>query len=165
MLDPLQPLIDIVPDNVFSSMTSNRNMLQVIFFALFLGICLVLIPPEKAKPVIDFFDGINDVVLKMVDIIMLSAPYGVFALLASLIIDFAGDNPAEAIDLFKALGSYSITVVLGLGLMVSVVYPIAIRTLAKIPIAHFFKSICTSAIIGIFNQLKCRYLTSYDGTM
>ena len=84
---PLQALEDLVPSNIFEAASSNRNMLQVIFFAVFFGIGLILIPEEKSKPVTAFFDGFNDVILKMVDLIMLAAPYGVFALLAALIVE------------------------------------------------------------------------------
>jgi Na+/H+-dicarboxylate symporter len=80
---PLQALEDLVPQNIFAAATNNRNMLQVIFFAVFFGIGLILIPEEKGKAVKDFFDGFNEVILKMVDLIMLAAPYGVFALLAA----------------------------------------------------------------------------------
>ncbi|MEM9143612.1 MAG: dicarboxylate/amino acid:cation symporter, partial [Bacteroidota bacterium] len=109
---PLKPLEDLVTDNIFASATSNRNMLQVIFFAVFFGIGLILIPPETGSTVKHFFDGFNEVILKMVDLIMLAAPYGVFALLASIVVE------APSIDLFKALAWYSITVIIGLGLMV-----------------------------------------------
>lgn len=109
---PLQALEDLVPENIFDAATSNRNMLQVIFFALFFGIGLILIPEEKGKTVKNFFDGFNEVILKMVDLIMLAAPYGVFALLAALVVE------SPNLDLFKALGWYAITVVLGLMLMI-----------------------------------------------
>ena len=105
---PLQALEDIVPDNIFNAATSNRNMLQVIFFAVFFGVGLILIPEEKGKYVKGFFDGFNEVILKMVDLIMLAAPYGVFALLAALVVE------SPSMDLFKALGWYALTVVLGL---------------------------------------------------
>lgn len=105
---PLQALEDIVPDNIFNAATSNRNMLQVIFFAVFFGVGLILIPEEKGKTVKDFFDGFNEVILKMVDLIMLAAPYGVFALLAALVVE------SPSLDLFKALGWYAMTVVMGL---------------------------------------------------
>ena len=82
---PLQPLVDIFPSNIFKSFV-EASMLQVIFFALFVGICLLLIGEKKAKPLIDFFDSLNEVVMKMVDLIMLFAPYAVFALLANVII-------------------------------------------------------------------------------
>jgi Na+/H+-dicarboxylate symporter len=74
---PLQALVDIVPSNIFKATTDNGNMLQVIFFALFFGIGLILIPAEKAKAVKDFFDAFNEVILKLIDLIMLVAPYGI----------------------------------------------------------------------------------------
>ncbi len=109
---PLQALEDLVPSNIFSAASSNRNMLQVIFFAVFFGIALILIPEEKGATVKKFFDGFNEVILKMVDLIMLSAPYGVFALMAALVVE------APSTDLFAALGMYAFCVVLGLALMV-----------------------------------------------
>src|SRR6056300_1648761 len=71
---PLQGLVDLVPDNIFKATTENGNMLQVIFFALFFGIGLILIPAEKSKPVKDFFDAFNEVILKLIDLIMMAAP-------------------------------------------------------------------------------------------
>jgi len=111
---PLQALEDLVPQNIFEASTSNKNMLQVIFFAIFFGIGLILIPEEKGVTVKKFFDGFNDVILKMVDLIMLAAPYGVFALLVALVVE------SPSIDLFKALGWYSVTVVLGLVTMIGI---------------------------------------------
>ena len=117
---PLQALVDIVPSNIFDAATDNANMLQIIFFSIFFGIGLILIDEKKAKPVKDFFDALNDVILKMIDLIMLAAPYGVFALLAALVVD------APSPDLFRALGLYSISVLLGLSLMI-VFYIILVR--------------------------------------
>ena len=104
---PLQPLVDIFPSNIFNSF-AEPAMLQVIFFALFVGICLLLIPEKKAKPLIDFFDSLNEVVMKMVDLIMLFAPYAVFALMANVIIAFD-----DTTILVKLLG-YAACVVFGL---------------------------------------------------
>ena len=84
---PLQPLVDVVPDNVFKAATSNGDMLKVIFFVVFFDIGLILVPEDKAKPVKEFFDGLNEVILKLIDLIMLAAPYGVFALLAALVVE------------------------------------------------------------------------------
>ncbi|MFY7811302.1 MAG: dicarboxylate/amino acid:cation symporter, partial [Flavobacterium sp.] len=84
---PLQPLIDIVPDNFFMALTDNTSMLQVILFVVLLGIGLISIEEEKAKPVIDFFKGLNDVIMKIIDFIMLGAPYGVFALMCALMVE------------------------------------------------------------------------------
>lgn len=111
---PLQALEELVPSNFFAAASDNGNMLQVIFFALFFGISLILIPPKKAEPVMRFFDGFNEVILKMIDLIMLAAPYGVFALLAALVAE------APSKDLFIALLWYAFTVVLGLALMLCV---------------------------------------------
>jgi len=112
---PLQFVVDIVPVNIISSASENKNMLQIIFFAILFGISIIVIPDEKTVYVRGFFDGINDIILYIVDLIMKFAPYGVFALLASLVVDFGA-----SIDLFLALGYYSVTVTLGLLLMIFV---------------------------------------------
>jgi Na+/H+-dicarboxylate symporter len=110
---PLQALEDLVPSNIFEAASDNGNMLQVIFFAIIFGVGLILIPIEKSTPVKDFFDGFNEVILKLIDLIMLTAPYGVFALLAALVVE------APSADLFIALLWYAFSVVLGLILMIS----------------------------------------------
>lgn len=111
---PLQALEDLVPSNIFGAASDNGNMLQVIFFAIFFGLGLILIPEKTAKPVKDFFDGFNEVILKMIDLIMLTAPYGVFALLAALVVE------SPSADLFAALAMYALTVLIGLALMIGV---------------------------------------------
>ncbi len=111
---PLQALEDLVPSNIFSAASDNGKMLQVIFFAIFFGVGLILIPEKQAAPVKAFFDGFNEVILKLIDIIMLAAPYGVFALLAALVVE------SPSLDLFRALAWYALCVVLGLILMVCV---------------------------------------------
>jgi Na+/H+-dicarboxylate symporter len=108
---PLQALVDIFPSNIFQSFV-EASMLQVIFFALFVGICLLLIGEEKAKPLVDFFDSLNEVVMKMVDLIMLFAPYAVFALLANVIIAF------DDTEILLKLLWYALCVVGGLILMI-----------------------------------------------
>jgi len=138
---PLQPLVDMVSGNIFSSITDNSRMLQVIFFALLFGVAMVLIEPEKAEPVKAFFDGVNDIIIKIVEIIMYSAPYGVFALLAGLIIDFAGDNPQQAIELFSVLGYYGLVVLLGLAFMAFVVYPTLLKIFTGQSYGAFFSAI------------------------
>ncbi|MFK7847026.1 MAG: dicarboxylate/amino acid:cation symporter, partial [Rhodothermales bacterium] len=87
---PLQVLVDIVPSNFFSAASSNRNMLQIVFFSIFVGIGLIMIPKEKGKPLLDLFDSLNDLIIKLVDVIMYLAPIGVFALLAGTITSIAG---------------------------------------------------------------------------
>jgi Na+/H+-dicarboxylate symporter len=138
---PLQFIIDIVPSNIVDAMSNNANMLQVIFFALLFGVSMVLLPEKKIKPVKKFFDSLNHIVLKMIDIIMLTAPYGVFALLAGLIVDMAGDNPSDSISLFAALGLYSLTVMIGLALMIFAVYPLIIRFFSPLKYSRFVRAI------------------------
>ena len=138
---PLQALIDLVPQNIFEAATSNRNMLQVIFFAVFFGIGLILIPEEKAKTVKNFFDGFNEVILKMVDLIMLAAPYGVFALLAALIAE------SPSVDLFKALAWYALTVVIGLALMI-LMYNLLVFIFTKKRPSFFMKAISPAQLLA-----------------
>jgi Na+/H+-dicarboxylate symporter len=108
---PLQALVDIFPSNIFQAM-GEAKMLQVIFFALFVGISLLLIGEKKAKPMIDIFDSLNEVVMKMVDLIMLFAPYAVFALMANVIIAF------DDTEILLKLLQYALCVVVGLLLMI-----------------------------------------------
>jgi len=138
---PLQALIDLVPSNIVSAASSNRNMLQVIFFAVFFGISLILIPQEKAKTVKDFFDGLNEVILKMVDLIMLAAPYGVFALMAALVVE------APSADLFAALGMYAVSVVFGLLVMV-VFYILLVKIVTKKSPRFFLNGIAPAQLLA-----------------
>lgn len=138
---PLQALVDIVPSNIFEAATNNRNMLQIIFFAVFFGIGLILIPEDKATPVKKFFDGFNEVILKMVDLIMLAAPYGVFALLAALIVE------SPSLALFKALGMYAFCVVLGLLLMIGV-YILVVAVVAKKSPKFFLNGISPAQLLA-----------------
>lgn len=137
---PLQPLIDIVPDNFFHSLSNNGLMLQIIFFAIFFGVCLLFIPAERSKPVLSFVDGVLDVFLKMVDLVMQAAPFFVFALLAGVISKMAGDDIGKVIEIFKGLSWYTITVLAGLLLMIFVLYPLVLKIFVKkIPYKGFFK--------------------------
>lgn len=109
---PLSFIEDMVPNNLFNALGDNGSMLKVIFFVIFFGISMLMIPQEKAKPIKDFFDALNDVVLKMVDLIMIGAPFAVFALLATVIVT------SESWEVLQALLWYSATVIFGLLLMV-----------------------------------------------
>ncbi len=138
---PLQALVDLVPSNIFKATTDNRNMLQVIFFAIFFGIGLILIPEKKAKPVKEFFDAFNEVILKLIDLIMLAAPYGVFALLAALVVE------APSADLFKALGMYAITVIIGLLIMV-LFYVLLVKIVTKKSPRFFINGISPAQLLA-----------------
>ncbi|WP_299779568.1 dicarboxylate/amino acid:cation symporter [uncultured Formosa sp.] len=138
---PLQALEDIVPSNIFQAASDNGNMLQVIFFAIFFGIGLILIPEEQSKPVKEFFDGFNEVILKLIDIIMLAAPYGVFALLAALVVE------APSADLFKALGWYAFSVILGLIIMM-LTYSVIVYIFTKKTPKFFFNGISPAQLLA-----------------
>ena len=140
---PLQFLIDIIPINIFEAASSNGNMLQIIFFAILFGISIVMLPSEKTIYVRGFFDGVNDIILKIVDLVMLVSPYGVFALLGALIVDFGASS-----SLFIALAKYSITVVVGLLLMIFCIYPLAIKIFTKVRYFYFFKAISPAQMLA-----------------
>jgi len=138
---PLDFLVDMVPDNAFSALGNNKLMLQVIFLAMFLGISLLLVGEKSAKPLKDFFDSLNDVVLKMVDLIMLTAPFAVFALLANVVVS-SGDP-----ELLYALLFYSGVVVGGLLLMVCF-YLILVTVITKRNPLWFLKQISPAQLLA-----------------
>lgn len=138
---PLNALVEMVPNNIFLAASNNRNMLQVIFFALFFGIGMILLPPKKIKPVKKFFDSFNNIILKLIDMIMLAAPYGVFALLAALVVE------APSLELFQALALYAITLLLGLAAMI-VVYIMIIRVFTNKKVDFFMKGIAPAQLLA-----------------
>jgi len=136
---PLQFIVDMVPENIILSISDNKLMLQVIFFAIFFGITLAVVPNDKGAPVKNFISSINEVFLRMVDTIMAAAPFFVFALLAGVVAKMA-DSPAEVFQIFRGLGSYTITVLIGLGVMLFAFYPLVTSTfIKKISYKKFFK--------------------------
>lgn len=145
---PLQPLVDMVPKNVVGAAADNKGMLQVVFFALLVGVALLRIPREKGETVLRFFDGLNDVIIKIVEFIMIIAPYAVFALVASLLVDIAGDNPQVAMEILGALGYYAITVIIGLLAMILIVYPILFKLFTKVKYINFFKGIRPAQLLA-----------------
>ena len=145
---PLQPLVDMVPSNFFNSASSNRNMLQVVFMAIFIGIGLIQIPKEKGKPVQQFFESLTDVVIKLVDIIMLMAPIGVFALIAETINKVAGNSPSEILELLGALGYYMFAVIVGLIAHAAITYTGIMRLMTKMPLETFYKGIAPAQLLA-----------------
>jgi Na+/H+-dicarboxylate symporter len=126
---PLAALVDMVPENIVLSLGNPKLMLQVIFFAIFFGICLLFIPIDKSSPVVKLFDGINEVFLKMVDIVMKAAPFFVFALMAGVLSKMA-NNLNDLIDVLVGLGAYSMVVFVGLLLLI-LLYPLIVSTFVK----------------------------------
>jgi len=141
---PLFFIVDMVPDNIVKSMSDNSKMLQIILFAILFGISMVLLPDKKVKPVRKFISSLNDIILKLIDMIMATAPFGVFALLAALIVDFSGDS-----ELFAALGLYFLTVVMGLLLIIVLFYPMFLKLfIRKASILKFFKAIIPAQMVA-----------------
>lgn len=134
---PLQFLVDMVPDNIFLAASDNTSMLKVIVFAIFFGITMILIPPEVNKPVLDFFKSLNAIIIKMIGLIMLFAPYGVGALIAGVVVDYA-ENLGE---LMKAVGVFFATVFFGLILMIYGVYFIYLKLLGRVPFKIFVRKL------------------------
>lgn len=123
-------------------------MLQVIFFAIFFGIVLIMIPRETAQPVINLINGVNEVFLKMVEIVMNAAPFFVFALMAGVLAKMA-ETTAEVIEIFKGLLSYSLVLVGGLFFMVFIFYPLFIKVFVpKLGYTDFFKRISPAQFLA-----------------
>ncbi len=133
-------LLDIIPTNPIRAFVEGR-MLQIIFFALFAGVCLTLIPPERSRPVVTFFEGVNDLIVKMVHIIMWLAPYGVFALIAAVVADFG-------LDILLALLKYSVVTVVGLVLHMVIIYSVTVRLLGRMKPGQFFRAIRPAQLIA-----------------
>jgi len=140
-IGPLDFLVNLVPQNIFSATTSNSNMLQVIFFTIFFGICLLLLPAERQRPLKELFDVTNEVMLKMVDLIMVTAPYAVMALIASLVAETTNG------ELFWALLNYSLVLLLGMALLLGF-YALLIRFYAGLTPRYFFKGIFPAQLVA-----------------
>jgi len=145
---PLKFIVEMVPDNIFASLSGNGLMLQVIFFAIFFGITLVLIPEEASAPIINLVNGMNSIFLKMVDLVMKAAPFFVFCLLAGVVAKMA-DSPQEVFEIFIGLGSYSLTLFSGLFLLTFLVYPLIVKSLvSKMSFKDFFKNISPAQFLA-----------------
>jgi len=145
---PLDFFVDIVPENVVQAASDNSNMLQVVFLAILLGIGIIHIPREKGEILVEFFDSLNDVIIVIVDFIMKTAPYGVFALMAGVIVDLAGDNLGKAVELLGALGWYCVAVIIGLTLHVLIVYSSLFKMFSKMKLRDFFRAIRPAVLLG-----------------
>ena len=133
---PLGFLEEIVPSNIVDAASSNSRILQVIFFAVFFGLAALSIPREKIKPVINFLDGVNDIIFRMVNYIIAFAPIGVTALIAGLVVSYGGE-----MSIFVALGAYALCVIGGMLFLLLLFYPLLIRLFTKTPVTKFLKAI------------------------
>ncbi len=145
---PLQPIVDMVPSNFFGAASNNRNMLQIVFVSILIGIGLIQVNKEHAEPVLKLFEGFNHVIIRLVDIIMLMAPIGVFALIADTINSVAKDNLAQVVELLSALGYYCLTVILGLFIHTVVTYPLLLKLFTPMKLKTFFQGIAPAQLVA-----------------
>lgn len=145
---PLQVFVDMTPDNIFGALSNNGRMLQVVFFSLLFGIALVLIPSDKSKPLVDFFSGLTSVIIQIVNMIMVVAPIGVFALIAKTINQVARDDLSAVGELLGALGFYCLVVLLGLLIHGIITYPVMLKIFSNMKIGRFFRGIAPAQLLA-----------------
>ena len=145
---PLDMIVDIVPSNFFAAASDNRKMLQVVFVAILFGIGLIQLPPDKAKPLIDVFDALAHAVIRLVDLIMLIAPLGVFALIAGTITSVTGDDPSQVVQLLGALGFYMGVVIFGMLLHVGITYGALLKFLTPLSFKEFYSAIAPAQLVA-----------------
>ena len=145
---PLQPLVDLVPENFVGAATDNRNMLSVVFVALLVGVALIMVPKQQSQPLLDFFESLDVVIIKLVELVIVFAPLGVFALIADTVTSVAGDNPSDVGQLLAALGLYCFTVLLGMAIHVLVTYPLLLRMFTPLRPRHFFPGIVPAQLVA-----------------
>ena len=145
---PLQFIVDIVPANFFAAASDNANMLQIVFVAIIIGIGLMRIPEEKSGILVNFFDALNDVIIRIVGMIMKIAPYGVFALIAAVIVDLGGDDLRGTIEILQALLVYVLVVLAGLLLHMAIVYTALFKIFSNMSIWNFLRGIRPAQLLG-----------------
>ena len=145
---PLQPLVDLVPENFLGAATDNRNMLNIVFVALLVGVALIMVPKEQAKPLLDFFESLNAVIVKVVELVIAFAPLGVFALIADTVTSVAGDDPSDVGQLLAALGLYTFTALLGMAIHVLFTYSILLKLFTPIGARQFFSALVPAQLVA-----------------
>ena len=145
---PLQPLVDMVPDNIFGAASDNRRMLNMVFVAFLFGVALMLVPPEKSAPLLAFFESLDAVIIKIVELVILFAPIGVFGLIADTVTGVAGDNPADVPQLLGALGFYCLAVLIGLAIQAFVTYPLLLRLFTPLRLSQFFPGVVQAQLVA-----------------
>lgn len=145
---PLEMFVAMIPSNFFAAASENRNMLQVVIIAIFLGIGLIQLPAEKSKPLFDVFDSLSHVVIRLVDLIMKIAPLGVFALIAGTITSVTGDDPSQVVQLLGALGLYMAVVIGGLLIHIIFAYGALLKFLTPMRFRVFYQGIAPAQLVG-----------------
>ena len=145
---PLQPLVDMVPDNIIFAASDNRRMLNVVFIAMLFGVALMLIPKEQAAPLLALFESLDAVIIKIVEIVILVAPIGVFGLIADTVTRVAGDSPADVPQLLGALGYYCLAVLIGLAIQMLVTYPVLLRLFTPLRLRQFMPGVVQAQLVA-----------------
>ena len=145
---PLQPLVDMAPENVLAAAANNRAMLSVVFVAFLLGVALMRIPRPRAQPLLDLFESLNAAIIAIVGMILKVAPLGVFALIAGTITTVAGDDPADVAQLLGALGLYCLTVLLGLAIHAFLTYPALLQFLTPVTPLRFLRGVAPAQLVA-----------------
>ena len=138
---PLDFFVRLVPQNIFQAMDGNGNMLQVIFFTLFFSICLLMLPEDRQKPLHQLFDVTNEVLLKMIHLIMQLAPYAVLALIAALVAETSNG------ELFMALLQYALVLLFGMVLILGM-YGLLIRFFSNMKMSTFYRGILPAQLVA-----------------
>ena len=144
---PLQPLVDMVPSNMFSAASNNSNMLQIVFISIIFGIALIGIDRKFSQPVLAFLEGIIQMIIKLVEMIMYFAPYGVFALIAKTISSVSGDI-SQIGSILSALLFYMGVVILGLFVHMGITYITILKVFTNMDLKHFFKSMAPVQLLA-----------------
>lgn len=141
-LSVVEQLLALVPTNPFAAL-ANGNMLQIVVFALMVGLALTLVPADRAAPVIRVFEGFTDVLIKIVELVMLMAPYGVFALIAAVTAEFG-------FGILGTLGWYTLAVIVGLVLHFFGVYGTFVRLFARgrMPLRRFYRTLASVHLLA-----------------
>ncbi|HMQ68337.1 MAG TPA: dicarboxylate/amino acid:cation symporter [Ignavibacteria bacterium] len=125
-------LVNLVPKNPFNAIAEG-NFLQIVFFSILTGIFLSQINDDKSKTVINFFDGISNAMIMLVEKIMYIAPIAVFTLISSTVAEFG-------FSILQTLLLYSVTVIIGLTILTFVEYPLMLKLFTKMDVFRFFKT-------------------------
>ena len=145
---PLQPLVDMVPDNIAGAASDNGRMLNVVFLAFLFGVALMLIPKKQSAPLLALFESLNAVIIKIVELVIRSAPIGVFGLIAGTVTGSAGDNPADVPQLLGALGFYCVVVLAGLAIQVVVTYALLLRLFTPLWLRQFVPGVVQAQLVA-----------------
>ncbi len=115
-------ITDIVPQNLFEAMAEDK-VLSIIFFSLILGVAFSSVG-DKARPLVQLFEALNDVMLRITDWLMRLAPFGVFALMAATV-------GQMGLAVLRPLAVYMVTVILGLGIHACITLPVLLMVFGR----------------------------------